>query len=122
MAVKKLKDRSAFTLMEILVVIGILGVLAAIAIQQFTLYRSRSIDTEMRSDLKNAAIAMESYFAEYRSYPTSVTAITAAGFRQTNGVALTIVITSPSTFTLTASKPNGTQPGFVFDSSTGSIY
>jgi type IV pilus assembly protein PilA len=86
MAVKKLKDRSAFTLMEILVVIGILGVLAAIAIQQFTLYRSRGIDTEMRSDLKNAAIAMESYFAEYRSYPTSVTAITAAGFRQTNGV------------------------------------
>ena len=122
MAVKKLKDRSAFTLMEILVVIGILGVLAAIAIQQFTLYRSRSIDTEMRSDLKNAAIAMESYFAEYRSYPTSVTAITAAGFRQTNGVALTIVITSPSTFTLTTSKPDGTQPSFVFDSSTGSIY
>ena len=117
----KLKDDSAFTLIELFVVIGILALLAAIAVQQFAFYRSQGIDTEMRSDLKNAAIAMESYFAEYRSYPASVSAITAKGFRQTSGVALTIVVTSPSTFTLTASKPAGTQPSFVFDSTTGSI-
>jgi prepilin-type N-terminal cleavage/methylation domain-containing protein len=117
----KLKDDSAFTLLEIIIVIGIIALLAAFAVQQFAIYRSQGTDTEMRSDLKNAAIAMESYFAEYRSYPTSVTAITAKGFRQTSGVALTIAVTSPSTFTLTASKPNGTQASFVFDSSTGSI-
>ena len=56
----KLKDDSAFIWMEILVVIGIISILAAIAIQQFTSYRAQGVDTEMRSDLKNAAIAMES--------------------------------------------------------------
>ena len=117
----KLKDDSAFIWMEILVVIGIISILAAIAIQQFTSYRTQGVDTQMRSDLKNAAIAMEGYFAEYRSYPTSLSAITAKGFRQTSGVELTIVVTSPSTFTLTASKPAGTQPSFVFNSTTGSI-
>jgi type IV pilus assembly protein PilA len=117
----KLKDDSALTLIEILVVIGVISILAAIAIHQFASYRTQGVDTEMRSDLKNAAIAMESYFAEYRIYPASLSAITAKGFRQTSGVALTIVVTSPSTFTLTASKPAGTQPSFVFDSTTGSI-
>jgi prepilin-type N-terminal cleavage/methylation domain-containing protein len=56
----KLKDNSAFTLVETLVVIAIISILAAIAIQQFTSYRAQGVDTEMRSDLKNAAIAMES--------------------------------------------------------------
>jgi prepilin-type N-terminal cleavage/methylation domain-containing protein len=118
---KILSDNRGFTLLELMVVVAVLGILTAIAIQQFATYRSRAVDTQMRSDLKNAAMAMESYFAEYRSYPGTVGAITAVGFRQTNGVSLTISISSPSSFILTASKPSGTQPSFTYDSSTGLI-
>jgi type IV pilus assembly protein PilA len=104
-----------------MVVVAVVGILAAIAIQQFSLYRSRATDAAMRSDLKNAALAMESYYGEFLDYPASVNAIQLVGYRKTNGVTLTINLTSPSTFTLTAAIPNGTQPSFTFDSTTGLI-
>ena len=120
-ALQKLQRQQGLTLLELLVVVAVMGVLAAIVVQQFSIYRSRSVDTQMRSDLKSAAMAMESYFADFQSYPTSIIGIRTAGFRQTSGVTLTINVTSPNIFTLTASKPSGTQASFTFDSSTGLI-
>jgi type IV pilus assembly protein PilA len=120
-AIRKLRQNEGFTLLELLVVIAVMGVLAAIVTQQFVIYRSRAIDAQMRSALKSAAMAMESYFADFQSYPTSVVGISTVGFRQTSGVTMTINITSPSSFTLTASKPSGTQASYTFDSSTGLI-
>ncbi len=110
-----------FTLVEVLLVVAIIGLLATIAIPQFITYRANAIDSQMKSALKNAAVAMESYFAEKQSYPTTVTAITAVGFNPTAGVTLTIDVTSPNSFTLTASAPNGTQPSFTLNSATGQI-
>ena len=124
MPIRHLKPASSnrgFTLLELMVVIAVVGILAAIAIQQFSLYRSRATDASMRSDLKNAALAMESYYGEFLDYPASVSAIQLVGYRKTNGVTLTINVTSPNTFTLTAAMPNGTQPSYTFDSSTGLI-
>ena len=118
---RKLRQNEGFTLLELLVVIAVMGVLAAIVSQQFMIYRSRAIDTQMRSDLKSAAMAMESYFADFQSYPNSVVGINTVGFRQSSGVTMTINVTSPSSFTLTASKPSGTQASYTFDSSTGLI-
>jgi type IV pilus assembly protein PilA len=118
---KLLKTSRGFSLVELLIVVAIISLLAAIAIPQFITYRARAVDTQMKTDLKNAAVAMESYYAEYKVYPASVAGITGVGFRQTSGVALVITVTSPSTFTLTASTPNGSQPSFTYTSSTGAI-
>ena len=115
------RNEQGFTLLELIVVIAVLGILMAIAIQQFSLYRSRATDAAMRSDLKNAALAMESYYGEFLDYPASVNALRLVGYRNTNGVTLTINVSSPSSFTLNAATPNGTQPSFTFDSSTGLI-
>ncbi len=120
-ALKGAAGDRGFTLLELIVVVAVLGILAAIAIQQFSLFRSRATDAAMRSDLKNAALAMESYYGEFLDYPASVSAIQLVGYRKTSGVTLTINVTSPSTFTLTAGMPSGTQPSFTFDSSTGLI-
>ena len=109
------------TLLELLVVIAVVGILAAISIQQVSLYRARAVDASMRSDLKNAAMAMESYYGEFLEYPNTSSAILLVGYRNTSGVTLTINVTSPSSFTLTAARPNGSQPSFTFDSSTGLI-
>ena len=111
---------SGFTLLELIVVVAVLGILVAIAIQQFAIFRGRAVDAAMRSDLKNAALAMESYYGELLEYPASVSAILLVGYRKTNGLTMTITVPTPSTFTLTAAMPNGTQPNFVFDSTTGS--
>jgi type IV pilus assembly protein PilA len=112
---------SGFTLLELIVVVAVLGILVAIAIQQFVIFRSRAVDAAMRSDLKNAALAMESYYGEFLEYPATVNAIQLVGFRKSTGITLTITVPTTSTFTLNAAMPNGTQPSFTFDSSTGLI-
>jgi len=112
---------AGMTLLELIVVVAVVGILAAIAIQQFQLHRARAIDASMRSDLKNAAMAMESYYGEYLEYPNTQAAILLVGYRNTSGVSLTINVTTPSTFTLTAARPNGSQVNFVYDSTTGLI-
>jgi prepilin-type N-terminal cleavage/methylation domain-containing protein len=114
-------NSGGFTLLELIVVVAVQGILVAIAVQQFQLHRARAIDASMRSDLKNAALAMESYFGEFLSYPSTETAIVLVGYRKTSGVTLTINVPTPSTFTLNASRPHGSQPSFTFDSSTGLI-
>jgi type IV pilus assembly protein PilA len=113
---------SGFSLIELLVTIAIIAVLAAIALPQFMAYRSHAVDAQMKEDLKSAALAMESYFSDKKIYPATVAEIVATGFNQTDGVALTIDLTTPSSYTLTAAKPSGSQASFSYDSTTGSIY
>jgi type IV pilus assembly protein PilA len=110
-----------FTLVEILIIIVIIGLLAVIAIPQFISYRSRAIDAQLKSDLRNAAVAVESYFAKWSSYPASVAQIHGYGFQPTDGVTLTITVVTPNSYSITATKQGGTQPSFTFTSSTGSI-
>jgi type IV pilus assembly protein PilA len=120
-APSRVRKSTGFSLIELLLVAAIIGLLAAIAIPQFIAYRTRAIDTQMKSDLKNAAVAMESYFAEFKVYPASVDSISSVGYRQTDDIALVISVTSPSSYTLTASTPNGSQPSFTYNSATGTI-
>jgi len=112
---------AGMTLLELIVVVAVLGILAAIAIQQFQRYRAQAIDASMRADLKNAALAMESYYGEFLEYPSTQSAILLVGYRQTSGVSLTINVTSPSSFVLTAARPSGSKANFTYDSSTGLI-
>lgn len=114
-------NRKGFTLVEVLVAVAVIGILAAIAIPQLRAYRAKGIDGQMKSALKNAAIAMESYFADKKSYPATVAAITAVGYTPTSGVTLTINLNSFNSYTLTASALNGTQPSFTLSSATGQI-
>lgn len=116
-----LPANAGMTLLELIVVTAVLGILAAIAIQQFSLHRARAIDASMRSDLRNAAMAMESYYGEFMSYPATEAAILLVGYKKTGGVALTINISSPSTYTLNAARPAGSKASFTYDSATGLI-
>lgn len=63
-----------FTLIELLVVVIIIGILAAIAIPTFLAQRDRARYSAVESDLRNAAIEMETYFTSNSSYPGDVTA------------------------------------------------
>jgi prepilin-type N-terminal cleavage/methylation domain-containing protein len=110
-----------FSLIELLVVVAIIALLAAIGIPQFASYRSRAIDAQMKSDLRNAAVAMESYYTKRSIYPASVSEIAGYGFQPTNGVTLSLVIVSPTSYTLSAAKPGGTQANYTFDSVSGVI-
>jgi type IV pilus assembly protein PilA len=70
----KKRNQKGFTLVELLVVIAIIGILAAIAIPQFSEYRKKGYMAATISDTKNAYTAVEAWRADHPgSSPTAET-------------------------------------------------
>ena len=66
---KRVSSKKGFTLIELLIVVAIIGILAAVAIPQFSAYRARGYNTAALSDLKNIKTAVEAFFTDYSAYP-----------------------------------------------------
>jgi type IV pilus assembly protein PilA len=66
----KFRSRKGFTLIELLIVVAIIGILAAVAIPQFSAYRIKGFNSASLSDLRNFKTQMESAFADQQAYPT----------------------------------------------------
>lgn len=63
--------KRAFTLIELMVVITIIGLLATIGIVSYTRAQARARDGRRRADLKTLQQAVEMYYAERQSYPST---------------------------------------------------
>jgi prepilin-type N-terminal cleavage/methylation domain-containing protein len=60
--------RRAFTLIELLIVVAIIAILAAIAVPNFLEAQVRSKVSRVKSDMRSLATAVEAYFVDYNSY------------------------------------------------------
>ncbi len=65
-------NSKAFTLVELLVVVAIIGILAAVAIPGYSSYKQNARVASVVSDLKNIHSALEAYRTESNSYPDDV--------------------------------------------------
>jgi type II secretory pathway pseudopilin PulG len=60
-------------LVELLVVIAIIGLLSSVALSNFTTARIKARNVQRASDLKQIQLALEMYYDQYGSYPSTST-------------------------------------------------
>lgn len=120
----KKKDQKGFTLIELMIVIAIIGILAAIAIPQFSAYRERGFVASMQADANSIRVAEEAYFVDNNVYLATAapdTGLASYGFKNFSAGNSAAVVASGAIatgFKVTVSSDK-TSKTVVFDSVTG---
>lgn len=111
---------SGFSLIELMLIVGIIGILAAIAIPASYEYRQKAFEDSVLSDVRNAASVEEAYFAENQSYiafgPVTGSGGTTAfqlspgtDLRISNNVTLTGTLGADGSLEINGSHPGSTR-------------
>ena len=82
-------DEAGFTLVELMVVVAIIALLAAVVIPNFVHARAQAAVSQTEANMKQIATALELYYADNQGYPATGTTVTPTLFGGPNNPYLT---------------------------------
>ena len=109
-----MKKHNGFSLIEIMVVVAIIGILAAIAVPQYTDYVTRSQLVEAHAGLGSFRVQMEPWYQDNRTYDGGAGGCGAPAPNYKNFTHRCITGNAGQTYTATATGSAGNVVGFTF--------
>ena len=132
-SLKKHRNQKGFTLIELMIVVAIIGILAAIAIPQFATFREKGYIASMKADCNSIRTAEEAYYVDNNSYkelgatgaiddPSALLPGTSP-LSDGNEVVVALVSTTGYTITVTSTKLSSGSAiqKVIYDSATGQL-
>jgi type IV pilus assembly protein PilA len=107
------KGQKGFTLIELMIVIAIIGILAAIAIPQFTTYKQKGYNIAAKADLKNAYTAAQGYFSDNPAGTVTDPLLLTNGFTPTANVTTAVGTGTQAGLTITSTH-TASNPAVVY--------
>ncbi|HYO47062.1 MAG TPA: prepilin-type N-terminal cleavage/methylation domain-containing protein [Gemmatimonadota bacterium] len=113
-----MRDTAGFSLIELLIVMLVISVLATIAMASYPYMREKAGVTAAKSDLKNAAIFQENYYADNQTYADQ-TALD-AGFLGSENVTVIVLSADMGGYEMSASHA-ASSAAFCLSSADGAV-
>jgi type IV pilus assembly protein PilA len=100
--IRRPRSRRGLTIIELLVVLVVIGILAAIAIVRWQDSRGRAVDVALQADLRNLVAAQEAHVQTAGAYTADLSRLS---FRSSPGVTVRVTAADSAGWAATASHP-----------------